>query len=146
MSHASQIVNALLEADEPPLDVDIDKDADPLKYLHAYADDLERDEREGKVTLQTALKAHYFWHRTLKYSDGRRALQARKNGNVKTWKTRPGEFQIPMKFGFREYFYITNKNADEWSTIPIPDLPKPAKVKKAAQPPVVNPSSLMPPL
>lgn len=28
------------------------------------------------------------------------------NGKVKVWKTRPGHFRIPVKFGLRSYDYI----------------------------------------
>lgn len=145
MSKADQIVSALLEADEPagvnipPEDVDIN----PESYLHQYADQLDRDKREGKVTPQTALTAQYFWHKTVKYADGRSAYGVRRNGRTQTWKTRPGEFRIPIKIGFRGYGEITDKNADEWTTVeptPLPKPPKPPRAKK-----VINPSSLMPP-
>ena len=36
-----------------------------------------------------------------------------RNGTTKTWKTRPGEFRIPVKFGFRgPYGYITQDTAN----------------------------------
>lgn len=31
----------------------------------------------------------------------------RRNGKTKMWKTRPGEFKIPVKVGFRSHAYIT---------------------------------------
>jgi hypothetical protein len=31
----------------------------------------------------------------------------RRNGKTKTWKTRPGQFQIPVKHGLYDYAYIT---------------------------------------
>lgn len=34
--------------------------------------------------------------------------RARRNGKTKTWKTRPGEFRIPIKVGFRTHGYITH--------------------------------------
>lgn len=34
----------------------------------------------------------------------------RRNGRTKTWKTRPGEFRIPVKAGLRACGYITNGN------------------------------------
>lgn len=40
-----------------------------------------------------------------------RVISARKNGAVKTWKTRPGEFRAPFKYGLRECFYVTHDNA-----------------------------------
>ncbi len=30
----------------------------------------------------------------------------RRNGATKTWKTRPDEFRIPVKFGLRGYSYL----------------------------------------
>lgn len=30
----------------------------------------------------------------------------RRNGKTKTWKTRPGEFQIPIKAGLKSYGYL----------------------------------------
>lgn len=119
MSRASQIVDALLEADDPR-----DAGIDPESYLHQYADQIERDKAEGKLTPQTALTAQHFWHRELTYKDGVRPLEARRNGATKTWKTRPGEFRIPCKYGMYEYFYITDKNAHEWSIKPLPNKTK----------------------
>lgn len=37
----------------------------------------------------------------------------RRNGRTKTWKTRPGEFRIPVKHGLRSYGYITEYNFDK---------------------------------
>jgi hypothetical protein len=39
-----------------------------------------------------------------------RVVHARKNGMVKTWKTRPEEFRAPFKYGLKDYFYITPDN------------------------------------
>lgn len=52
-------------------------------------------------------------HVTLKNSDGT-PLRARLNGAVKTWKTRPADFQAPMKHGLKNCFYITQDNCHEW--------------------------------
>jgi hypothetical protein len=38
----------------------------------------------------------------------------RRNGATKTWKTRPNEFKVPVKYGLYEYFYITHENADQF--------------------------------
>lgn len=42
--------------------------------------------------------------------------RCRVNGRCKTWKTRPTEFRLPVKYGFHTHFYITNLNAGEWET------------------------------
>lgn len=139
MTTARQIVNVLLETDEPGVNVD---NVNPEAYLHGVADQIDKDKREGKLTPQTALTAQNFWHRTITRKDGVTPAEARRNGATKTWKTRPGEFKIPVKHGMYDYFYITQADADDWSIIPLPSKPKPVKAKK----PVVNPSSLMPPL
>ena len=54
-----------------------------------------------------------FHHETLKNRDGT-PLRARMNGKIKTWKTRPGEFRIPAKYGLKMCFYITQDNVSEW--------------------------------
>lgn len=38
----------------------------------------------------------------------------RRNGETKTWKTRPGEFRVPIKYGLRGYSYIDNHNVGEF--------------------------------
>jgi hypothetical protein len=36
--------------------------------------------------------------------------QCRRNGATKLWKTRPGEFRIPIKFGFKGYGEVTHND------------------------------------
>lgn len=50
----------------------------------------EEHEPAGKI---------YTWHR---------------NGACKTWKTRPEEFRLPVKYGLRSYDYITETNASRF--------------------------------
>ena len=57
-----------------------------------------------------------FEHKTLLNKDGSR-LRARQNGKIMVWKTRPTEFRIPCKHGLRDYFYITQDNADAWEIV-----------------------------
>lgn len=69
------------------------------------------------VTLEQIQSLHHgqiLEHVTLKNADNT-PLRARKNGNVKTWKTRPGEFMAPFKHGLKQCFYITQDNAGQWS-------------------------------
>jgi hypothetical protein len=61
-----------------------------------------------------ALNSQYFVHISRKNADGKTPVKVRRNGQTKTWKTRPGEFKIPVKYGLRQCFYITNANAHEW--------------------------------
>lgn len=52
-------------------------------------------------------------HVSLRNADGS-ALRARVNGRAKTWVTRPGAFRLPMKWGLKTCFYITERDADLW--------------------------------
>jgi hypothetical protein len=36
----------------------------------------------------------------------------RSNGQCKLWKTRPGEFRLPIKHGLYAYSYLTEVNAE----------------------------------
>ena len=69
------------------------------------------------ITKQQAVNSHYrqeFHHVTLKNADGT-PVRCRVNGKCKTWKTRPTEFRLPVKYGLRQCFYIDETNADEWT-------------------------------
>lgn len=44
-----------------------------------------------------------------KNADGT-CVRWRVNGAIKTWKTMPGRFQIPVKHGLRDFGYVTEKN------------------------------------
>jgi len=60
------------------------------------------------VTLEQAKTENEFHvgHRVT--SRGRVPLRWRRNGRTQLWKTRPDAFRIPVKFGLRDYGYITN--------------------------------------
>ena len=112
MTRAQHIVYDLLEADPDEID--------PQHYVDA----VYQDTISGEVNAMSAMTANEFWHRTIKYADGKKHIRVRRNGRTTTWKTRPGQFRIPVKYGFYEYLYIDylyidNRNADEWSTIPL---------------------------
>lgn len=40
----------------------------------------------------------------------------RVNGQVKTWKTRPNDFRLPIKRGMREFGYIDQINGGDFTT------------------------------
>ncbi len=105
-------------------------DVDPGRYIKHHIGQIDRDRAEGKVTRQTADAADYFYHRTVTYKDGRTPYQVRRNGRTQTWRTRPNEFRIPIKIGFRGYGEITDRNADEWSTKPLPLKPSKEELAK----------------
>jgi hypothetical protein len=67
------------------------------------------------VTKEEALTASTFYHVRERNADGT-AVRCRANGKCKTWKTRPGDFRVPVKYGLKVCFYITHWNAAEWST------------------------------
>lgn len=52
----------------------------------------------------------------------------RTNGACKTWKTRPAEFSLPIKYGLRDYSYITERNAGEFHLASDCPLNQPAEV------------------
>lgn len=69
------------------------------------------------LTKEIITKLHYgqnLHHYKEKNSDGT-PLRCRVNGKCKTWKTRPEDFQLPVKYGLRTCFYITPANANEWT-------------------------------
>lgn len=70
------------------------------------------------ITMQQALTAREFWHMTAKNADGT-PVRCRRNGKTKTWKTRPGQFNVPVKRGLKECFNLTNSQAHEWC---VPEL------------------------
>ena len=68
------------------------------------------------ITKDQAVRATYriiFHHTTVKNEDGSPA-RCRVNGKCQTWKTRPDEFKLPVKYGLKECFYITQDNAAQW--------------------------------
>ena len=112
MITACDIVDSLLE--DGPEDFSSD--------LERYSADIAAEKARGTVNYQAALDCDHFYHRRVRYAGrGKKPgtpYEARRNGATKTWKTRPGEFRIPIKIGFRGYGYIDNRNADEWATRP----------------------------
>lgn len=65
------------------------------------------------VTKDQAVTCRNFVHVIERNADGSK-LRCRANGRCKTWKTRPGEFRLPVKYGLKTCFYLTHANADEW--------------------------------
>jgi hypothetical protein len=44
-------------------------------------------------------------------------ITVRVNGKCQTWKTRPDEFRLPVKYGLRDCGYIDQNNADNWTKV-----------------------------
>lgn len=117
MMSACKIVSSLLEADAMDLD-----DVDPERYLERYSDAISADKARGAINYHNAMECNRFYSRTVSYKGRGKhpgaPYEARRNGATKTWKTRPGEFRIPIKIGFKGYGYIDQNNAHEWATRP----------------------------
>jgi hypothetical protein len=133
MDKASLIVSQLLEDDEQ-VNQPGDEVGDPNAYLDKIADERE----SGDINVYNADNFHTFYHKTVTYADGYTPYQARRNGRTKRWRTRPTEFSIPIKIGFKGYGTIDQNNASEWSSVP-PVHPKPAKKPRAAKRRTVSP-------
>jgi hypothetical protein len=66
------------------------------------------------VTREQALTEREFHYDPEGHGDpckGPRSNLYRRNGATKTWKTRPTEFRLPVKFGLYGYHAITQDNA-----------------------------------
>lgn len=59
------------------------------------------------------------WHKTLKNKDGT-PVRCRVNGKCKTWKRRPHDFRLPVKYGLKQCFYITQ--GWQWTDWDYPNL------------------------
>ncbi len=66
------------------------------------------------VTKEQAMRARDFHHVTLKDSRGA-PVRCRASGKCKTWKTRPEDFKLPVKYGLYQSFYIEPRNAAQWN-------------------------------
>ena len=54
-----------------------------------------------------------FWHRYERNADGT-PIRCRKSGQLKTWKTRPGDFRQPVKYRTKNSLYLTPANIADW--------------------------------
>lgn len=48
--------------------------------------------------------------------DAKKIYRWRRHGRTQTWKTRPTEFRVPVKYGIRSYGQITDINAHAYHT------------------------------
>lgn len=65
------------------------------------------------VRLNNIEGSEIFWSRTLTNADGS-PLRVRRTGRLKTWKTRPGQYRLPVKYGLKTGTYITEENSSDW--------------------------------
>lgn len=72
------------------------------------------------ITKEQAVAAKHrqeFEHVQLRNSDGT-PKRCRVNGQCVTWVSRPNEFKLPVVYGLKDYFYITEHNAHQWKVKP----------------------------
>ncbi len=70
-----------------------------------------KDSKPKHVTKETAQTHHIFYHAIARYKSGSKgAYQVRANGKCQTWKTRPNDYKLPIRFGFKGRGYITQEN------------------------------------
>ena len=65
------------------------------------------------ITKTQAMTAQHFEMVNHNNADGT-PVRWRRNGATKTWKTRPNDFRIPVKYGLYEFGYIDEVNASEY--------------------------------
>jgi len=64
--------------------------------------------------IATTLSHRAILHHTHYKDAGGSPARCRVNGKCKTWKTRPEDFRLPVKYGLRTCFYITPADAANW--------------------------------
>lgn len=75
------------------------------------------------VSKQQALTLDHFHYlrcsRTIGPRGGitEKTIAVRRSGRTQTWKTRPNDFRLPVKFGMYQSGAITNLNADNFHTL-----------------------------
>ena len=65
------------------------------------------------LTNEEILMCNAFEHVSNKNAD-KTPMRVRRNGATKLWKTRPGDFKIPIKYGLYQHGYITPENVGDW--------------------------------
>jgi hypothetical protein len=63
--------------------------------------------KEQAGSLLNRQEVHY-------HTAGQKCVKARVNGAMRTWKTRPAEFRVPLKVGFNGYSEIVPSNANSF--------------------------------
>jgi hypothetical protein len=99
----------------------LDDDDESIKDILGGTLSTDEPTYPGEVTKLVCMSAHYgqeFYSRTERYTTGQ-PKRVRVSGKCKTWKTRPNEFKLPVKYGLYQNLYITQANAREFSSIPV---------------------------
>ena len=72
------------------------------------------------ITKEQAMTADFFHLGTCSKRVGKRgaiyltATQWRRSGRTKTWKTRPEDFRVPVKYALSASSYIDLEHAQDW--------------------------------
>lgn len=109
MKASELVVNRLIE-NEDLTGADYDSAAEDA--LAGFDEDNKRKaalQQTGAVTPETVKVYQYIYFK----DTGQRA----KVTSIKTWKTRPDDFEIGWKHGLRTYGKVTPSNASSWTTI-----------------------------
>lgn len=90
-----------------------------LAHWEALRADNTHEEGSTMITIDTigsihTVYAHVPDRRSKAKPGATRVISARRNGAVKTWKTRPTAFRAPFKYGLKECFYVTDANAHQF--------------------------------
>jgi hypothetical protein len=62
-----------------------------------------------RTEIETALDSGRLWLRATRNTN---AIRCRRNGATRRWRTRPHEFLIPIKFGFRGTGRVDHSNTE----------------------------------
>jgi len=65
------------------------------------------------ITKDQAISSNMFHYQ---HREGEKPQQWRRNGKTQTWKTRPEDYVVPVKFGLWDYYHITPSVADNFHT------------------------------
>jgi hypothetical protein len=67
------------------------------------------------ITRDDALehRNEHFYHSHERTRDGS-SMRVRRSGMTKTWKRRPSDFHMPVKYGLYNSSYISERNQHEW--------------------------------
>lgn len=72
----------------------------------------ERSMDYAPITKDQAINVGYFHNNTERNADST-CVRYRRNGSTQTWKTRPDEWRIPVKYGLKGAFSLRQYDAGQ---------------------------------
>lgn len=129
LKNVEKLKKEVEKVDEPKKEKSVFETDDPDAQADLNVGDFLKQTdvpQPGEVNKDVCMAAHYgqeFYSRTSFNADGSPA-RVRVSGRCQTWKTRPDEFRLPVKYGMYQSLDINERNASEFSTIPPPNRPK----------------------